>query len=141
MCSKIVYNKNVTLVCHIIYIENEFWENNPLCHCYVEACKIPKWGPNCGNFCNCSGRGAKQCDTVRGCICTTGWKGDNCDTDIDECKEDLNICQDSKTVCTNTVGSYVCSCISGYKKAANGSCLGMLMNLLTSVPVLIEHWL
>ena len=39
------------------------------------------------------------------------------DLDIDECVEDTDGCAQ---VCSNTEGSYVCSCNSGYRLASDG---------------------
>ena len=41
---------------------------------------------------------------------------------IDECKEETDKCHD-KAICTNTIGSYTCTCITGY--SGNGrNCKG-----------------
>ncbi|GFR76121.1 latent-transforming growth factor beta-binding protein 4 [Elysia marginata] len=60
------------------------------------------------------------CDIVNGsaqCLCKQGFElgpdGRTCQ-DVDECG--FNLCAQN---CTNTIGSYVCSCYSGYKKDAN----------------------
>ena len=37
--------------------------------------------------------------------------------DIDECAEGIDSCDQT---CTNTLGSYLCSCGSGYRLASNG---------------------
>ena len=43
--------------------------------------------------------------------------------DINECAEDIDGCSQT---CTNTIGSYTCSCGSGYRLAADGhQCRGM----------------
>ena len=36
--------------------------------------------------------------------------------DIDECIEDTDACAQN---CTNSIGSYTCSCVSGYRLANN----------------------
>ncbi|XP_062306844.1 adhesion G protein-coupled receptor L4 [Osmerus eperlanus] len=49
------------------------------------------------------------------CYCNHGYTGDgihSCNDD-DECQNVTNICG-SNTDCTNTVGSYYCTCLSGY---------------------------
>ncbi|XP_052803968.1 uncharacterized protein LOC128234050 isoform X2 [Mya arenaria] len=84
-------------------------------------CPYPTFGENCASTCRC-GRGANRCDSVRGCVCNSGWQGVNCDADIDEC-DTPNVCNDANKECANTIGSYTCSCLSGYNKAANGTCL------------------
>ena len=46
----------------------------------------------------------------------------NLHSDIDECSEGTHNCDQ---ICTNTVGSFTCSCNSGYKLLGNGkSCRG-----------------
>ncbi|XP_005923435.1 adhesion G protein-coupled receptor L4 isoform X1 [Haplochromis burtoni] len=60
------------------------------------------------------------CKTLNGsnkaCYCNHGYTGDGttfCNDD-DECQNVTNICGD-RGQCTNTVGSYYCKCVSGYK--------------------------
>ncbi|XP_035691358.1 fibrillin-3-like [Branchiostoma floridae] len=57
----------------------------------------PHGSPN-GPGCNCAG---------------TGYDGTCCDNDIDECATGVHSCHQHAT-CTNTVGSYRCTCNSGY---------------------------
>ncbi|WAR05736.1 FBN1-like protein [Mya arenaria] len=71
-------------------------------------CPYPTFGENCASTCQC-GRGANRCDSVRGCICNSGWQGVNCDGDINECNTP-NVCNDANKECANTIGSYTCSC-------------------------------
>ncbi|XP_046582537.1 protein jagged-1-like [Haliotis rubra] len=47
-------------------------------------------------------------------MCFEGWKGDNCNKDIDECTESDQMCQHGGT-CTNTNGSFECACAEGIK--------------------------
>ena len=50
-------------------------------------------------------------------------------TDIDECIEDTDGCAQT---CTNSIGSYSCSCNSGYRLANNGrGCNGQYLHLFT----------
>ena len=50
-------------------------------------------------------------------------------TDVDECATNNGGCAQT---CTNTVGSFVCSCQSGYTLASNGlTCDGELLVLST----------
>ncbi|XP_039887592.1 adhesion G protein-coupled receptor L4 [Simochromis diagramma] len=60
------------------------------------------------------------CKTLNGsnkaCYCNHGYTGDGttfCNDD-DECQNVTNICG-ARGQCTNTVGSYYCKCVSGYK--------------------------
>ena len=44
-------------------------------------------------------------------------------TDIDECEQGLDGCDHN---CTNTVGSYICTCMDGYElESDNHNCTGM----------------
>ncbi|RMX47721.1 hypothetical protein pdam_00012358, partial [Pocillopora damicornis] len=47
------------------------------------------------------------------CLCTAGFKGQNCDQDVNECTEGSHGCS-ADAVCINTEGSYTCSCKPGY---------------------------
>ncbi|XP_067047323.1 uromodulin-like isoform X1 [Acropora muricata] len=46
------------------------------------------------------------------CLCTKGFKGKNCENDIDECSS-ANECH-LDAICTNTKGSYNCTCQLGF---------------------------
>ena len=49
-------------------------------------------------------------------------------TDIDECSEGIVDCDHN---CTNTIGSYACSCYSGYElDSINLSCSGKLNTII-----------
>ena len=62
----------------------------------------------------CSGHGV--CDSSTGrCTClsnsTTGmmlWRGDDCDSDVDECRQDADLCAQHRRECINTPGTYYC---------------------------------
>ncbi|XP_052249684.1 uncharacterized protein LOC127857318 [Dreissena polymorpha] len=85
-----------------------------------EGCDPFHYGVNCSTACNC-GVGAERCDSVTGCVCKQGWSGAQCNIDQDECA-DLNRCPGSDTMCTNTPGSYLCSCKTGFKEV-NAACV------------------
>ncbi|XP_052238542.1 neurogenic locus notch homolog protein 1-like [Dreissena polymorpha] len=87
-----------------------------------EPCVVPYWGRNCEQMCNCVGRGAAQCNPTRGCECLSGWTGSTCDDDIDECLGNLGICADVRKTCHNTIGSFNCECIPGYRENSDGFC-------------------
>lgn len=90
---------------------------------FPKACAFPKYGANCGQTCQC-GSNSERCDHITGCVCSTGFTGATCETDINECATD-NVCGDINKVCTNSVGSYTCPCREGYELATNGTCVGM----------------
>ena len=49
--------------------------------------------------------------------------------DIDECADMTDTCDDSLAICTNTVGSFMCTCIAGY--SGNGvTCEGIVRGQL-----------
>ncbi|KAH3839277.1 hypothetical protein DPMN_112703 [Dreissena polymorpha] len=79
-----------------------------------EVCQFPYYGAQCSKTCQC-GAGSEFCDSVRGCVCKTGWTGTNCATDIDEC-DTPNKCRSPDKVCSNSIGSYSCNCRSGFEK-------------------------
>ncbi|WAR27354.1 MLP-like protein [Mya arenaria] len=86
------------------------------------VCEVPYYGHECNNTCDCTGRGAMECNTVRGCECEEGWVGSTCDDDTNECYVDPDICADVRKYCTNIVGSYTCDCINGYEKNDEDAC-------------------
>lgn len=51
------------------------------------------------------------CVLEGGCECGAGFMGDICEIEIDECELGTHDCASN---CTNTYGSYVCTCLSGF---------------------------
>ncbi|XP_053387527.1 neurogenic locus notch homolog protein 2-like isoform X2 [Mercenaria mercenaria] len=49
---------------------------------------------------------------VYSCSCNTGWKGSQCQTDVNEC--DKHPCQ-NRGKCLNSAGGYSCSCTNGWE--------------------------
>ncbi|XP_070175505.1 uncharacterized protein [Littorina saxatilis] len=74
------------------------------------ACPANQYGESCSSMCECRGQGT--CDSVRGCVCTSGWSGVNCHVDVNECLN-ANVCPASQ-VCSNTNGSFTCVCPTGF---------------------------
>lgn len=87
------------------------------------ACEFPYYGRNCQSKCNCTGRGAKECHPVRGCVCYAGWEGENCDNDVNECQTRDKTCIDVFKYCENTLGSFACKCRQGYEPVGD-NCKG-----------------
>ena len=46
--------------------------------------------------------------------CPEGWKGSNCQIDINECTENRNLCKHGG-ICINTVPGFECRCLSVYE--------------------------
>ncbi|XP_071081720.1 uncharacterized protein [Haliotis cracherodii] len=81
----------------------------------VRAYCDPDWyGSRCETYCKATtDQSHYMCNKHTGAkICFKGWKGDNCDQDIDECVEINNLCQNGGG-CTNTHGSFQCICMEG----------------------------
>ena len=58
-------------------------------------------------------------------MCDEGWRGENCDHDIDECQENPDVCNDTKKECINGDGFYSCVCAEGFLTSVNGTCEGV----------------
>ncbi|CAL1547951.1 unnamed protein product [Lymnaea stagnalis] len=104
-------------------------DGNFLCTCYngyklnvdqttCDTCSGNNYGRNCSMTCVCLGR-AIRCDNVKGCICQSGWRGINCEQDVDECAV-AGTCRVDQ-ICINTNGSFMCICPDGYTEL-NGTC-------------------
>jgi len=84
-------------------------------YCRVLVCPAKRWGRNCENFCRCEDA---ACDKATGCTSCSffpGWRGPNCDQDIDECVNVRQSCG-ANSDCQNTNGSYICTCHPWYER-------------------------
>ncbi|XP_078377928.1 uncharacterized protein LOC144661095 [Oculina patagonica] len=111
-CTKVNYNQ---LWCSLTAVYSGQWAN-----CVDECASSP-----CKNGASC-----KTTEDGYSCQpCPAGWKGKNCDEDINECE--ASPCKNGAT-CENQPGGYSCSCMSGYtgqnceqdiNECANDPCL------------------
>ncbi|XP_060600326.1 fibrillin-1-like [Ruditapes philippinarum] len=76
------------------------------------------YGLECSQKCSCL---HGYCHNIQGCICSPGWEGSNCDTDINECAINAIICKGEHIECVNTAGSSVCRCLPGFYNVS-GNC-------------------
>lgn len=58
------------------------------------------------------------------CHCEAGWKGLQCEVDVNECTTGSHNCTDINGICTNTNGSFRCDCIAGYTLTGSNICTG-----------------
>ncbi|XP_060591770.1 fibrillin-1-like [Ruditapes philippinarum] len=80
------------------------------------VCDEFHFGKECSQTCSCL---HGVCDKKTGCVCDSGWIGDNCNIDVDECTAGLLRCSAANTRCVNTAGGAVCSCKTGYINISN----------------------
>ncbi|XP_078670160.1 uncharacterized protein LOC144910683 isoform X25 [Branchiostoma floridae x Branchiostoma belcheri] len=80
-------------------------------------CPDGKYGVGCAEICGCN-RG--ECNVTVGCVCPAGWKGDQCEADVNEC-DDGDMCRSNET-CVNRIGSYECVCSTGFAADESGTC-------------------
>ncbi|XP_053372966.1 uncharacterized protein LOC123561091 [Mercenaria mercenaria] len=92
-----------------------------------QECTGNSYGEDCINTCNCEQNHTtsttQQCENVNGtCLCLSTWTGERCEIDVDECTLGTDNCNKSNEGCHNTEGGFLCSCIIGFKRDANGTC-------------------
>lgn len=82
---------------------------------YVCQCAVGYEGDGiqCNPICSEPCRNGGHCVDVGICRCHKGYRGKNCDTDIDECSEGIAACHPN-SICINVPGSYYCQCKDGY---------------------------
>lgn len=100
---------------------------------YPDCC--PGWQRFRSHHCNqavcvqpCQNGGT--CHRPNQCSCPAGWKGRQCQADVDECVEGQLCAQQ----CVNTAGSYRCVCDEGYTINADGRTCKRLPPPPTSPP-------
>jgi len=104
----------------------------------VAACPDGKFGVQCNETCACVSANSNGCSPVTGCVCNAGWKGVNCEIDVDECALGTDTCTAHST-CSNTDGTYVCPCDAGYTATGN-TCTGMSLFRLAKVFEKLKKW-
>lgn len=81
----------------------------------LEGCPAGKWGFECSRLCHCEGD--IPCDFTSGICsngkCAKGFRGKDCDDDMDECSMGLADCS-SEAECLNTRGAFECRCKAGF---------------------------
>ncbi|KAL4219778.1 hypothetical protein ACF0H5_020191 [Mactra antiquata] len=82
------------------------------------VCDNKHYGEYCLNECTCILTNTISCHHINGnCECMEGWTGDICSDDVDECDQIDNVCREkSNSVCSNTIGSYKCTCMEGFRE-------------------------
>ncbi|KAH9488616.1 hypothetical protein Btru_061289 [Bulinus truncatus] len=81
------------------------------------ACNETSYGVNCTQMCSCVQENTLDCNDVSGaCTCKQGWKGINCELDVDECADNNSFCPDPNSACINLNGSAICQCHIGFYK-------------------------
>ena len=91
----------------------------------LTECSSTTFGQNCASQCTCDFSNTQSCEKTNGtCTCNAGWQGVNCTEDVPECTNDPSICG-ANAICTEQIGSYLCTCDTGYEKDSSGNCIGM----------------
>ncbi|XP_070374471.1 epidermal growth factor-like protein 7 isoform X6 [Equus asinus] len=72
----------------------------------------------CGVVCQPPCQNGGVCVQPGRCHCPAGWRGDTCQTDVDECSAGQGGCPQR---CVNTAGSYWCQCWEGHSPSADGA--------------------
>ncbi|XP_067684045.1 uncharacterized protein [Haliotis asinina] len=98
-----------------VYIPYTVWGRTKLKIEVRAYCDRDWYGSACERHCKATpDHSHYTCHTHTGAkMCFEAWKGDNCDQDIDECTEINSLCQHGGS-CTNTLGSFLCSCMEGF---------------------------
>ncbi|XP_059150286.1 uncharacterized protein LOC131937109 [Physella acuta] len=99
-------------------------------------CQDGYYGDSCKMACTCLKTNTEKCNVTSGaCFCKPGWKGHNCDIDVNECEVIPELChKKSNSHCVNTIGSFRCDCDNGYTQAnvTSDRCMALQDQVLTS---------
>ncbi|PVD35911.1 hypothetical protein C0Q70_02880 [Pomacea canaliculata] len=88
-------------------------------------CLCGTYGKDCSSRCTCVTHNTVNCSNVDGaCTCQSGWNGSRCEQDIDECAHSQPPSCVANSTCSNTNGSYLCVCDTGYLSLPDGNCTG-----------------
>ena len=103
------------------------------CSCN-DGYKLNEDGKTCENINDCSpnpcahGTCTDLVDNYS-CECLNGWKGNDCDIDINECTEGTSGCTQN---CANNDGGFTCSCNDGYELNQDGKTCDNINECLTN---------
>ncbi|XP_052772015.1 fibrillin-2-like isoform X1 [Mya arenaria] len=88
-----------------------------------DECRPWRYGANCDSSCSCLKDNSKSCNITSGeCECKPGWTGESCAQNIDECSLDIFQLCPNDSQCVDNLGSFVCTCNTGFSKNRYGRC-------------------
>ncbi|RZF46907.1 hypothetical protein LSTR_LSTR008035 [Laodelphax striatellus] len=76
-------------------------------------------GYNCTPICQQPCLNGGECVAPDTCRCRQGYRGANCELDLDECATQQHSCRTADSDCVNMPGWYYCRCKPGYRTAIN----------------------
>ncbi|KAH9505479.1 hypothetical protein Btru_057418 [Bulinus truncatus] len=89
---------------------------------WTHSCEPFMFNQNCTAPCKCIQNNTDYCNSTTGeCLCSDGWYGSDCSSDINECSSPT-LCPDY-SVCQNLPGSYECKCKEGLKMNLSNICI------------------
>ncbi|XP_018415956.1 PREDICTED: epidermal growth factor-like protein 7 [Nanorana parkeri] len=107
----------------------------PLYTCCPGWKRMDSHMPGCNKVgCRVQINNGGTCIGYNKCKCSTGWRGDLCQTDVDECTMGSHQCAQT---CMNTAGSFHCGCQEGFHLLEDGrSCDKLEKPAATQPPLL-----